>query len=188
MPESPDLSSALKGNEPPKPEDPQPLKGYRRELTREVFEDLAALQCEPEEIFGYIGTSLPKLETWCRRTYRRPLSEILEAVRQDGLIQIRRASFEQLKKSATIISQQYNRFLPPPAQDDAASKAAIAALTAAISLPEDDVREVFSYLSASSPSPASSARPFSGGGRAPAMSTAGSSWRTGRSARERQSP
>ena len=55
MPESPDLSSTLQGNEPPKPEDPQPLKGYRRELTREVFEDLAALQCEPEESHSFFG-------------------------------------------------------------------------------------------------------------------------------------
>lgn len=97
MPESPDLSSTLQGNAPPKPEDPPTLKGYRRELTREVFEDLAALQCEPEEILGYIGTNKQKLNAWCKRTYRRPLFEILEAVRQDGLIQIRRASFEQLK-------------------------------------------------------------------------------------------
>ena len=143
MPESPDLSSTLQGNEPPKPEDPQPLKGYRRELTREVFEDLAALQCEPTEILGYIGTSKQKLNAWCKRTYRRPLFEILEAVRQDGLIQIRRASFEQLKKSAALISQQYHRVLPPVKQDDAGAKAAIEALTAAVSLPEDDVREVF---------------------------------------------
>ena len=123
---------------------PPVLRGYRRELTRDVFEDLAALQCEPSEILGYIGTTQPKLEAWCRRTYRRPLSEILEAVRQDGLIQIRRASFEQLKKSATVIAQQYNRFLPAPPADDSASREAIAALTAAVSLPEDEIREVFS--------------------------------------------
>ncbi len=119
------------------------LRGYRRELTRSVFENLAALQCEPSEILGYIGTTLPKLEAWCRRTYRRPLPEILEAVRQDGLIQIRQASFEQLKKSATIITQQYNRFLPPARTQDASARAAIEALTAAVSLPEEEVREVF---------------------------------------------
>ena len=123
---------------------PPVLRGYRRELTREVFEDLAALQCEPSEILGYIGTTRPKLEAWCRRTYRRPLQEILEAVRQDGLIQIRRASFEQLKKSATVITQQYNRFLPPVKPEDDGSRAAIEALTSAISLPEEEVREVFS--------------------------------------------
>lgn len=119
------------------------LHGYRRELTKELFEDLGSLQCEPEEILGYIGTTLPRLRAWCRKVYHRPLEEILEAVRQDGLIQIRRASFDQLKKSATIISQQYNRFLPPVKQDDASARAAIAALTAAVSLPEEEVREVF---------------------------------------------
>ena len=123
---------------------PPILRGYRRELTKELFEDLGALQCEPSEILGYIGTTLPKLEAWCRKTYRRPLPEILEAVRQDGLIQIRRASFEQLKKSATVITQQYNRFLPPVKQDDDGARAAIEALTAAVTLPEEEVREVFS--------------------------------------------
>ena len=121
---------------------PATLHGYRRELTKELFEDLASLQCEIPEILGYIGTDRPKLEKWCRRVYRRPLPEILQAVRQDGLIQIRRASFDQLKKSATIISQQYNRFLPP-VSDDGAAREAIAALTRAVSLPEEEVREVF---------------------------------------------
>ena len=122
---------------------PPVLRGYRRELTKELFEDLGALQCEPSEILGYIGTTQRKLEAWCRKAYRRPLQEILGAVRQDGLIQIRRASFEQLKKSATVISQQYNRFLPPAKPDDAAARAAIEALTAAVNLPEEEVREVF---------------------------------------------
>ncbi len=119
------------------------LHGYRRDLTKEVFEDLASLQCEVPEILGYIGTDQVKLERWCKRTYKRPLAEILHAVRQDGLISIRRASFDQLKKSATIISQQYTRFLPPPPTDDTSSRAAIEALTAAVSLPEEEVREVF---------------------------------------------
>ena len=125
------------------PKSPPILHGYRRDLTKETFEDLAALQCEIPEILGYAGTDLPALERWCRRVYRRPLPEILRAVRQDGLIAIRRASFEQLKKSATVISQQYALFLPPPA-DDAATRAAIEALTAAVNLPEEEVREVFS--------------------------------------------
>ena len=120
------------------------LHGYRRDLTKELFEDLAALQCELPEILGYVGTEQAKLERWCVRTYRRPLQEILRAVRQDGLIAIRRASFDQLKKSATIIAQQYTRFLPPAPVDDAASRAAIEALAAAVSLPEEEVREVFS--------------------------------------------
>ena len=123
--------------------DPPVLRGLRRELTRDLFEDLAALQCEPEEILGYIGTTHEKLEKWCRRTYRQPLSAMIRMIRQDGLIAIRRASFEQLKKSATIISQQYNRFLPPAAADDPRAAAAIRAFTAALDLPEEAVEEVF---------------------------------------------
>ena len=88
-----------------------PLQGLRRELTREMFEDLAALQCEIPEILGYVGTTEEKLARWCRKNYRLPLEETLIMLRQDGLIEIRRASFEQLKKSATLIQQQFNRFL-----------------------------------------------------------------------------
>ena len=124
--------------------DKMTLHGYRRDLTKEIFEDLASLQCEIPEILGYTGTDQARLERWCVRVYRRPLSEVLHAVRQDGLIAIRRASFEQLKKSAALISQQYTRFLPPPPADDTASRAAIEALAAAVSLPEEEVREVFS--------------------------------------------
>ena len=80
------------------------LKGFRREMTRDMFEELAALQCEVPEILGYVGTSAEKLEKWCRKTYRHPLDEMLRMIRQDGLVAIRRASFDQLRKSATIIS------------------------------------------------------------------------------------
>ena len=119
------------------------LHGYRRDLTKEGFEELVALQCSVKELLGHVGTTLPRLEGWCRRVYHKPFPEVIEAVRQDGLIQIRRASFDQLKKSATIITQQYNRFLPPerPEGDDVQS--ALAALTAAVRLPEEEVREVF---------------------------------------------
>jgi len=109
------------------------LQGFRRELTRELFEELGALQCPVKEILGYIGTDRPKLEKWARRAYgaygrKHSLDEILTAVRQDGLIAIRRASFDQLKKSATIISQQYNRFLPDAgAEDESAGRAAVEA-------------------------------------------------------------
>lgn len=91
-----------------------PLKGLRRELTRDLFEELAALQCEIPEILGYVGTTEERLARWCRRNYRLPLAETLFMLRQDGLIEIRRASFDQLKKSATLIQHQINRFLSAP--------------------------------------------------------------------------
>ena len=125
--------------------DPPVLHGLRRELTKELFEELAALQCEPTEILGYIGTTTEKLDKWCRKTYqRRSPEEMLQMIRQDGLIAIRRASFEQLKKSATIISQQFNRFLPNAGRDERAeADAAIRAFTQVVNLPEEEMQELF---------------------------------------------
>ncbi len=124
---------------------PPILHGLRREMTKEVFEELVSLQCEPDEILGYIGTTEEKLDSWCRRAYKRhPLDDMIRMIRQDGLIAIRRASFELLKKSATIISQQYNRFLPGAgAEDRSQADEAIRAFTGMINVPEDKVRELF---------------------------------------------
>ena len=121
-----------------------PLKGIRREMTREMFEDLAALQCEIPEILGYVGTTEEKLARWCRRAYRMPLEEALFMLRQDGLIEIRRAGFDQLKKSATLIQQQFNRFLS--ARPDSGKEEARSLAREIFSLEdpaEEQVRELF---------------------------------------------
>lgn len=121
------------------------LRGERREMSKDLFEELVALQCAKEEILGYVGTTERKLEAWCRKTYRRKsLEEMMPMIRQDGLIAIRRASFEQLKKSATIISQQYNRFLPDAGRDPRENAdAAIRALTAAVAPTREELRELY---------------------------------------------
>jgi len=127
------------------PAEPTELTGLRRKLTKELFEELGALQCATEEILGYVGTTERKLEAWCRKNYsRRSLKEMLSMIRQDGLIAIRRASFDQLKKSATIISQQYNRFLPDAGKDPGENaEAAIRALSAAMAPTREELRELY---------------------------------------------
>ena len=126
------------------PAEPTVLHGLRREMDKDLFEELAALQCAVEEILGYVGTTEKKLEQWCWRNYRRKLSVMLPMIRQDGLIAIRRASFEQLKKSATIISQQYNRFLPDAGADPGRNaEAAIRALTAAAAPGREEMRHLY---------------------------------------------
>lgn len=120
------------------------LRGLRREMTKELFEELAALQCATEEILGYVGTTERKLEAWCRKVYRRPLEEMLSMIRMDGLVAIRRASFDQLKKSATIISQQYNRFLPDAGKDPRENaENAIRTLSAALAPTREELRELY---------------------------------------------
>ncbi len=68
----------------------------------------------------------------------------MDMIRMDGLIAIRRASFDQLKKSATIISQQYNRFLPNAAAEARiGAESALRSLTAAVLPPEEEMRSLF---------------------------------------------
>ena len=124
--------------------EPTVLRGLRRELTRELFEELAGLQCTLEEILGYIGTTEKKLDAWCRKNYRRPLREMIRMISQDGLIAIRRAGFDQLKKSATVITQQFNRFLSGAGKDPREdAEKALQALTAAMTPDRDLVRALF---------------------------------------------
>lgn len=121
-----------------------PLKGLRREMTREMFEELAALQCEIPEILGYVGTTEKRLASWCRKTYRLPLDKTLFMLRQDGLIEIRRASFDQLKKSATLIQQQFNRFLAARSDNSAEEAKKLAREIFSLEDPEEaTVRELF---------------------------------------------
>ena len=120
------------------------LCGLRRELTKNLFEELVALQCTTEEILGYIGTTEKKLESWCRKIYRRPLAVMIPMIRKDGLIAIRRASFDQLKKSATIISQQYNRFLPGTGADPREdAENVIRLLTTAVTPAPETMKELY---------------------------------------------
>ena len=126
--------------------EPPELQGLRRNLTREYFEELGSYQCELSEILGHIGTTKERLDKWCRKVYRNhSAEEMLQMTRQDGLIAIRRASFEQLRKSATLVSQQYNRFLPTAAHDEREdADAAIRAFTEIMSgIPEAETRKLF---------------------------------------------
>ena len=58
-----------------------PLAGLRREMTREMFEELCALQCRLPEILGYVGTTEKKLDAWCRKQYRMPLPDAMAMLR-----------------------------------------------------------------------------------------------------------
>ena len=120
------------------------LSGRRRELTRELFEELGALQCEPEEILGFIGTDEESLDSWCRDVYDLGLKEILPMVRQDGLIEIRRASFDALRKSAPLIQQQYNRYLSSQAEEkEREARERAKQVFAKLTLGEEAKRELF---------------------------------------------
>ena len=122
-----------------------PVRGLRREMTREDFERLCRLQCGIPQLLGWCGVEREKLERWCRRTYHRPLEEVMEMVRQDGLIEIREAAFDLMKKNASLVNQQLNRFLPQLEEPEEADReAALRAFAGLIGCTEEEtVAEVF---------------------------------------------
>ena len=70
---------------------------------------------------------------------------MIPMIRQDGFIAIRRALFDQLKKSATLITQQFNRLQAMGGEDEKTrTEAAIRAFTAAVQAPEEAMEELFS--------------------------------------------
>ena len=112
------------GSAGPPAKRPPVFRGRRREMTKEQFERMCALQCRIREILGYTGGKEEQLEKWCRRVSGRTLTpaEVRNMVRMDGLIQIREASFELLKKSSTVVAQQFSRFLPDAGLEEDAEK------------------------------------------------------------------
>ena len=91
-----------------------------------------------------MGTTERKLDRWCRRVYRLALGEILPMIRCDGLIEIRRASFDALRKSAPLIQQQYARFLSSPAENrEKAARLSAREVFSMLDAGEDKVRALF---------------------------------------------
>ncbi len=121
-----------------------PLRGLRREMSREDFERLCALQCRIPQLLGWCGVKQEKLERWVRRIYGLTLEEAVEMVRQDGLVEIREAAFELMKKNASLVNQQQNRFLPVLEDAEENHEAAVQAFAAMLGgTDEERVEEVF---------------------------------------------
>ena len=114
-----------------------PLRGLFQDLTREDFAQFCSWQCSLREIAGRVGVSVEKLTDWVRRAYRLDCDTVLDMLHQSGLIEIRKAAFDYLKKSATLINQQYNRFIPVLPPENNEGQAAIEALMKMLE-PEED--------------------------------------------------
>lgn len=76
----------------------RPLK----EIDKEQFERLCAMQCTEEEICAWFDITDKTLTSWCKRTYKKSFSEIFKVKRKKGLISLRRAQFELAKNNPTM--------------------------------------------------------------------------------------
>lgn len=71
----------------------------RKEIDREQFEKLCALQCTLGEIASWFGCSEDTIENWCKREYEMGFSDAYKVYSADGKISLRRFQFKQAEKS-----------------------------------------------------------------------------------------
>lgn len=74
----------------------------KKEIDKNQFENLCALQCTKEEMCGFLDVSDKTLENWCKRTYSEGFSEVFKKKRGKGKISLRRAQFRLAEKSASM--------------------------------------------------------------------------------------
>ncbi len=119
------------------------LRGKRRILDQQRFENLCRAQCTLENILGYVGTTEEELSAWCGRVYGLPLPDIMRWISQDGQIDVRNAMFDQLK-SPSILSAIFNRVIPQQEQAEEEQNQGLQQLVSAImGVQPGVIREVF---------------------------------------------
>jgi hypothetical protein len=82
----------------------------KKQIDRDAFEKLCALQCTQEEICGVLGVTDKTLQAWCKRTYKANFSEVFRQKRQLGKMSLRRSQFKLAEKNATMaiwLGKQY---------------------------------------------------------------------------------
>ena len=82
----------------------------RKEISREQFEKLCAMQCTEQEMCGFFGVCEDTLNSWCKRTYGDTFSEVYKKHSQDGKISLRRTQFKLAEKSPAMaiwLGKQY---------------------------------------------------------------------------------
>lgn len=73
-----------------------------KEIDKEQFEKLCALQCTKEEIGDWFDVSEDTIERWCKKVYHTNFAVVFSKKRNQGKISLRRAGFELAKKNAAV--------------------------------------------------------------------------------------
>lgn len=82
----------------------------RKEIDRDEFEKLCALQCTKAEIAGFFNVSEDTVERWCKRTYKESFAVVFANKRSGGKISLRRSQFRLAEKDSRMaiwLGKQY---------------------------------------------------------------------------------
>lgn len=73
-----------------------------KNIGKQEFEKLCALQCTQQEICDFFDCDHKTLTSWCKRTYRKDYSQVYKEKRSGGKIALRRLQFRLAEKSAAM--------------------------------------------------------------------------------------
>ena len=82
----------------------------RKNIDKNFFENLCALQCTLQEIASAFDCSEDTIERWCERTYGTGFAEVFKQKRGRGKISLRRSQFKLAEKNAAMaiwLGRQY---------------------------------------------------------------------------------
>lgn len=82
----------------------------RKEIDRDKFEKLCALQCTKAEMAGFFNVSEDTIERWCKRTYKESFAVVFANKRSGGKISLRRSQFRLAEKDSRMaiwLGKQY---------------------------------------------------------------------------------
>ena len=79
-------------------------KGGRplKQISREQFENLCAIQCSLLEIANFFDVDNKTIEAWCRREYDMGFSEVFKIKRTKGFISLRHRQFQLAEKNVAM--------------------------------------------------------------------------------------
>lgn len=74
----------------------------KKEIKKDEFEKLCALQCTKEEICAFFGVVDKTLDRFCKETYNKNFYDVFLEKRGLGKISLRRSQFRLAEKSAAM--------------------------------------------------------------------------------------
>lgn len=82
----------------------------RKEIDRNEFEKLCALQCTKAEMAGFFNVSEDTIERWCKRTFKESFAVVFANKRSSGKISLLRSQFRLAEKDSRMaiwLGKQY---------------------------------------------------------------------------------
>lgn len=74
----------------------------KKEINKEQFEKICALQATEQEICSFFNVTDKTLTSWCKRTYGQSFSEVYAIKRNMGKLSLRRMQFKLAEKSPAM--------------------------------------------------------------------------------------